>query len=351
MVAETIKFVYVSDCHYGLSRTFRGQDGVTAQAVSRAMIEKINLLPQAMLPNDGGVCGGQRVGTIDFVANTGDIANRMEPGVQTAARSWAQFEGDWGGMLDVRNDEGKRSPLYLLPGNHDASNAIGWCKPMHPKRDATAMAGIFNLMMKPDTRRTAASFDYAKDKVRYSFSLKGVHFVFAGIWPDTPTRRWIEADMAQTGAQMPVILFAHDQPDVEAKHLINPNGRHDINTEDRFENLLEDTSSVRNRKSVPTKERKELADFLSKNRRIKAYFHGNENYNEFYRWPDGAQGEATPVFRVDSPMKGVYSSADESQLSFIFVCIDTDSRRLTARECLWNAGAGLTWGQSVNIAL
>lgn len=349
--AETIKFVFVSDCHYGLSRTFRGHEGVSAQAVSRAMIKKINLLPDAVLPSDGGVCGGQRVGVIDFVANTGDMANRMEPGVQTAARSWEQFVGDWTNLLNVKCSNGNKSPLYLLHGNHDASNAIGWCKTMHPERDATAMAGIFNMMMKPKTARTAESFDYQKDKVRYSFTLKGIHFVFAGIWPDTPTRRWIVADMAQAGAQMPVILFAHDQPTVEAKHFINPNGKHDLNSQDRFENLLEDTSSVRNRKNVPAKERGELADFLAKNRQIKAYFHGNENYNEFYRWPEGASEVSTPIFRVDSPMKGVYSSADESMLSFIFVCIDTDTHKLTARECLWNAGKGLQWGEHATIAL
>jgi hypothetical protein len=38
-----------------------------------------------------------------------------------------------------------------------------------------------------------------------------------------------------------VFLFTHDEPDVEAKHLINPNGRHDVNATDQFENLLADT--------------------------------------------------------------------------------------------------------------
>lgn len=351
MSAETIKFVFVSDCHYGLSRTFRGHEGVSAQVVSRAMIEKINLLPETVLPNDGGVCGGQKVGMVDFVANTGDIANRMEPGVQTAAYSWKQFVGDWTNLLNVKCNNDNKSPLYLLPGNHDASNAIGWCDPLRPERDATAMAGIFNMMMNPQKARTAESFDFRKDKVRYSFTLKGVHFVFAGIWPDTPTRRWIAADMAQVGARTPVILFVHDQPAVEAKHFINPNGKHDLNPEDRFENLLADTSSVRSRKDVPVRERGELADFLAKNSQIKAYFHGNENYNEFYRWPEDAQRVSTPIFRVDSPMKGVYSSADESMLSFIFVCIDTDTHKLTARECLWNVGKGLKWGEHATIAL
>ena len=41
-------------------------------------------------------------------------------------------------------------------------------------------------------------------------------------------------------ASTPIILFTHDQPDVEAKHFINPNGAHDINADDQFENLLAD---------------------------------------------------------------------------------------------------------------
>lgn len=58
-----------------------------------------------------------------------------------------------------------------------------------------------------------------------------------------------------------------------------------------------------------------------------------------------------PVFRVDSPMKGEYSEADESLLSFTVVCIDTDSMMLTARECLWNTGVPVKWGRTATIAL
>ena len=46
-------------------------------------------------------------------------------------------------------------------------------------------------------------------------------------------------------------------------------------------------------------------------------------------------------------MKGEATSADERRLSFIYVVLDTDARRLTVRECLWNriaAPGPLGWG-------
>lgn len=81
-----------------------------------------------------------------------------------------------------------------------------------------------------------------------------------------------------------MLLFTHDQPDIEAKHLINPNGSGDINAKDKFENLVSDVSSVQKAKEIPVKEHRELAAFLKKHPSIVAYFHGNENYNEFYTW-------------------------------------------------------------------
>lgn len=93
--------------------------------------------------------------------------------------------------------------------------------------------------------------------------------------------------------------------------------------------------------------------FLASHPEIRAYFHGDKNYNEFYIW-NGVDGSISlPVFRVDSPMKGEYSSEDETLLSFIAVSIDPESRRLTARECLWNSGQapGVSWGATKTIGL
>ena len=96
-----------------------------------------------------------------------------------------------------------------------------------------------------------------------------------------------------------------------------------------------------------------LEKFIYRHPEIKAYFHGDKNYNEFYSWT-GVEGSINlPVFRVDSPMKGEYSSYDESLLSFIVVSIAPSTGMLTARECLWNKRkeAGLSWGETRTICL
>ena len=93
---------------------------------------------------------------------------------------------------------------------------------------------------------------------------------------------------------VPAFIFTHDPPEADAKHFTNPDGKHDINPVDRFQNL----------------------------------------------------------FRVDSPMKGFDSSSDETLMSFIVVTIEPENMRLTARECLWNAdrAPGIKWGATATIA-
>src|SRR5450755_2234006 len=87
-----IQFIVTSDVHYGITRrAFRGDTGVAAARVNAAMVAQINAVPALSLPSDSGVASGRRVGAIDFVAVTGDIANRAEKGVQPAAESWSQF--------------------------------------------------------------------------------------------------------------------------------------------------------------------------------------------------------------------------------------------------------------------
>lgn len=336
---RTYRFVYCSDLHYGLTREFRGRSGVTASEVSRAMLAAIGQLPATFLPDDGGVGAGTLAGKPDFVVCTGDIANRMEKGVQPAAQSWAQFCRDWGAVSDI--------PLYLVPGNHDVSNAIGYTKPLTPPRDATSAAGIFNRTMRPATAVGEADFDYARDRVRYVVPLDGVRLVMIGMWPDTLARGWFEREVAARDSVTPVLLFTHDPPGAEAKHFTNPIPPHGINARDGFQNLLADTCSVSSPEGKPHANWARLSAFVARHDCIKAYFHGDKNYNEFYEWhgPDGSID--LPVFRVDSPMKGEATSADERRLSFIYVVLDTRERRLTVRECLWNRAAApgpLDWG-------
>ncbi len=76
--------------------------------------------------------------------------------------------------------------------------------------------------------------------------------------------------------------------------------------------------------------------FLKAHPNIKAYFHGNSNWNEFYVYKGPDNDVSLPVFRVDSPMKGKYSSKDETKLSFQLISIDSKALKMTVRECLWD---------------
>lgn len=332
-----VRFVFVSDLHYGLMREFRGEEATSAE-VCRAMAGAVRALPEATLPADNGVGAGERVGALDFVACGGDIANRMEAGVQTSAASWTQFAAEWlsPGMPET----------LLLPGNHDLSNAIG-----HPQLlsacDATCAAEIYNRAMHPAVPRTAATFDFTTDKVHYIVEREGIRLVFAGMWLDTPTRTWLGKELCEPADSLPCLLFTHLEPEAEARRFTNPHGDHSINRTDGFENLLCDTCSV-GCKGRPLREYRAVESFLAAHPRVKAWFHGHTNYNEFYCW-HGADGTISlPVFRVDSPMKGEMSADDEKLLSFQVVAIDPAGRRMTVREYFWNT-AGSPWGASMTV--
>ncbi len=335
-----IQFVYVSDCHYGIERDFRGETGVMAKEVNKAMIEAIEALPSLVIPEDGGEREGETIAWVDYLINTGDIANRAEKGVQRSVRSWRQFERDWN-RLELRNADGGKTPLFLTPGNHDISNAIG--HPSIPRRkvDATAAAEIYNAMLKPAEPVSKRSYRRDLHVCNYSFEDSGVCFAFLDMWPDGRNRAWLETKLDSLSEGEVCLLFVHDQPDIEAKHLKGP-------FSDGFENLVGDASSVVNPRDVPVREHEELKEFLRTNPEIKAYFHGNENYNEFYSWGDS--DAPVSVFRVDSPMKGAVSSDDEAMLSFQFAVIDTEERTLTVREYFWNRKDRI-WGETRTVKL
>lgn len=338
--AETLQFIYISDTHYGLYRTFRGRESTSSARVNRAMLEEMNHLSTVKFPNDGGVNTGQPVGSMDFIINTGDITNRAEKNIQSATTSWKQFAKDW---------LGGKTPLLLSLGNHEASNAIGHYKISNT--DNRPCVEIYNRMIHPAIPLTSDTYDYRRNKVHYSLTYKGIHLAFIHLWLDSEERQWLAADLQKTG-NCPTLLFAHDQPEAVTRHFINPNGKHNINAHDKFENLLADTSSVPTIGERPLKEYKAVANFLKTHPSIKAWFHGHENYTEFYRWKGPDNTLSLPVIRVDSPMKGVISSRDETKLSFLIVTIDTTTHRMSIREYLWNAGRKPhtgQWGQSEHL--
>ena len=348
-----IQFVITSDSHYGITRPmFRGDINVAASIVNAALVAQLNHITTAHFPADGGLRAEQAVGPIDFVADTGDIANREELAgkIQSADLSWSQFRRDYIENLKLTGPDGKKTALYVVPGNHDVSNAIGYYKPLFPAIDKTSMVEIFNLMLAPAVRKTAATYEYPRDRIMVSHDLAGVHFVYLTIWPDGNTREWLEDDLRKVRSDTPVVLFTHDPPDGDSKHFKNPNGKHDINPTDQFENLLGDTFADLKSEEMA------LENFFHRHPNIRAYFHGHNNWNEYYDWTGPNHTVRIHTFRVDSPMKGKYSAMDETKLSFQAAVIDPAARTLTVREVLWNAhpersDQQLVWGASTTVSL
>ncbi|NEW84792.1 MAG: hypothetical protein GZ094_20825 [Mariniphaga sp.] len=330
-----INFVYTSDAHYGITRaTFQGATTVNAQIVNAALVKQINTVSDLTLPNDGGVKAGSKVGGINFLIETGDVSNRMEAGIQSATASYNQFITDYSTGLKLTDDAGVKTKLLLLPGNHDVSNAIGYYKTMTPLTDAGSMAGIYNLM-NIGAVKTVANYNYTTDKIHYSVDYSGFHFLFVCMWPDSTERVWINKDLATV--TNPVLLFTHDQPDVETKHLFNPNVSGTINSTNKFENLVGEKCKDGLTITAPsTIEQRNFASWIKVNPLIKAYFHGNDNANEFYSYTGPDNNISLNTFRVDSPMKGNISGTDETKLSFQLVTIDVVNKSMTVRECLWN---------------
>ncbi|MSU66612.1 MAG: metallophosphoesterase [Opitutus sp.] len=360
---SVVAFVVTSDVHYGILRgKFRGQAAVESRVVNAALVQAINHLPETPLPGDRGLRAGQTVGAIDFVAITGDIANRQEAvpiQIQSAAVSWHQFTHDFVNGLTIINSAGQRAQLLPVPGNHDATNAIGHFNRLNPATDASALAGIYNLTMRPAAPRTKDTYDYVRDNIHYSLDFPGLHVVFLTVWPDSRARAWMETALKAVPSTTPVIIFCHDPPAVGASHLTNPNGRHDLNKRDKFENLLSDQLAGGTTTEASTAiEQRALVAFLKAHPNIVAYFHGHNNWSEFYTWRGPDEDIALPTFRVDSPMKGKYSGPDEAKLSFQLAVYDPATQRMTVRECRWNSPAiakggapSIGWGESVTVSL
>jgi hypothetical protein len=357
--SHIIQFVFISDSHYGTKRAaFRGATDVESNVVNTAMVAKVNTLSTLTFPNDNGIKGGKVVGGIDYVINAGDIANRQESSskIQSATASWMEFTTSFLNGITLKNNNNQNTEILLLPGNHDISNAIGHYKTLSPLKDNGSMVGIYNYMF-PAAKKTIESFDYPKDKIHYSKDFSGLHLVFINMWPDSTERIWIANDLKRVNRSTPVILFAHDEPAVESKHFTNPNGTHTINGTDKFENIIPEVFKDGTTISTPSIiEQRGLVSFLKKYPNIKAYFHGNEHENIFYEYKGPDNDYSIRTFEVDSPMKGNISSSDETKLSFQLVTIDTDTKTMTVRECLWNSNpinplSPVAWGASITISL
>lgn len=359
--SQTIQLVFTSDAHYGITRAkFRGDTAVAGHIVNAAMIKQINTLPHLNLPADSGVNAGKIVGGINYVIEGGDIANRMEIPIQSAAASWGQFQTDYMGSLNIKDNNGKPAKLLMVPGNHDISNAIGFAKPMSPLTDPTSMVGIYNLMMKPVTPLTNKTYDYTVDKINYSRNIKGIHFEFITLWTDSAERIWMQKDLDTVAATTPVIIFTHDQPECESKHFTNPLPPYNMTAKNKFQNLTsehyKEGDKAEKDDGATDIEQRGFVKFLKEHHNIMAYFHGNSNWNQFYTYHGPDNDVSLKVFRVDSPMKGKYSEKDETLISFQLISIDPAAQLLTVRECLWNtkplsAENNIVFGKSATVSL
>ncbi len=331
-----VQFLFTSDVHFGLVKEkFQGKQRVSANDVNLAMVKVMNQFKN-----------------IDALVITGDIANRMEGDVQTAAKSWSEFEKVFIDSLHLKNRNNQKSKLWVVPGNHDMSNAIGFHRPMNPKKDPASMLGIYNLMF---PQKKVTIFDSSLCRIHYSKDISGVHFIFLSLYPDSAERVWMEKDLIKVSKTTPVFLFAHSIPDVEPRFFENPNGIHDINEEDKFENLVpERYKDGKDVKGATIIEQNEFAAFIKKHPNIKVYFHGHENFTEYYTYYGPNKNIQLNCIRTDSPMKGRSSAKDETKLAFELVTINTNTKKLTVREVLWNKPAmttTFTWGQDVTISL
>jgi hypothetical protein len=360
--AEEIQIVYTSDPHFGITRQhFQGADNVDALIVNARLVQRINSISSVVIPPDGGIHAGKAVGPVDYFIETGDIANREEgqglSAIQSATISWKQFKETYLDGLTIKGKRGEPTEVFLLPGNHDVSNALGSYKAMTPPKDPTAFLEIYNAMLKPSTPKTAATIDPNRDRVNYSRDIAGVHFDFVQMWPDPAVRTWLESDLAKVGAATPVLLFTHANPELESKYFINPNGTHDMNGKDKFENVVSEVFQSGTKIDDPSvKEQRELAQFFGKHPNIVGYFHGHVHLNQFYTWVGPDRNIALPVISVDSPMKGIISAGDETKLSFQLITLDADAGLMTIREVLWNTdprdpSTPLAFGGSETLAL
>jgi len=352
-------FVFTSDVHFGLSRLgFRGKVNVPSKDVNAAMLSVINSSADAIIPEDTGVRSGEKIGGIDFTVITGDLTNRQELypiKIQSAQASWKEFEQCYLNGLNLKTVTGNKAPLFLVPGNHDVSNAIGSPSKLVPATDATTLAELYNRYMHPITKVTKETYNFKDNRIYYSKNIGGAHEIFITMWPDSTARAWIAHDLKTVAKDIPVFIFCHDMPAIDARHLTNPNGKHDINREDKFENVVCDIYSDGTESDGETDiEQTQLASFIKDHPQIVAYFHGHSNFTEFYTWKGPDKNVQLNTFRSDSPMKGQFSGKDESKLAFQIVTFSTKTHLLTARECLWNTKASqgnIVWGKSTTVSI
>ena len=264
----------------------------------------------------------------DAVISTGDIANRMEGTderlIPSASECWALFEQQYINGVSLKNRAGKAAEVLAIPGNHDVTNAVGFYRAMAPAKDNGSLLAMYNRAN--NASLTSEAFDAKRDKVFLSREYGGVRLLFVQMCLTArpghgSARNWPASLPASRCCCSPTISRTLRRSTSSTPTVPGTSTRR---TSSR---IWFPTCPASQGQGSPGQGTPELAAFLKKHPAIVAYFHGNENYNEFYTWGGPDNDIAMPVFRVDSPMKGNVSGKDEKRLSFQVVSIDTDAGR------------------------
>jgi hypothetical protein len=375
--AADVQFVALSDVHFGYIRvyplTISGTATQDAKTINTALIGTVNALSTLAVPADGGVGAGAPVGAVDFVAVTGDIANRYQTdsaasgpspanlnAVQNATASYADFTSIVLNGVTLKNKTGAAAKFLLSPGNHDVSNAIGNQKipgssatgaPATPNRvDAGSMKALYKVAKGIDYVGTydLAAFETtnasgaAINKPNYSMDVGGIHMISVTIWPDDSNRKWIDADLASVPLTTPVMLFMHDYPDVDTKHMKSRAAGNPINVNfEAVATVVVDASESADGIVAATNsnvEQRAFVAWLKTHKNIVAYFHGHSNSNEMWDYKGPDADITLKCFRIDSSMKGDISASaagKENLLSYLLTSIDTTAKKMTVREIRW----------------
>lgn len=350
---RTVQFVFTSDPLFGANRSeFHGEKNIDARYANAEMVAKINSLPTVRFPDDGEPGAGQTIGAFDFVAVGGNITARQDAATLTrsASDSWKDFEKVYLQGVKLKNAQGQSAPVLYNVGVQDVNNAVGYYKRLDPKTDPGVLVETYNRMVAPTAPLAADKYDYQANRPIYSRDVGGVHLVFTGVWPDSTVRAWMEKDLAKVGKDVPVLVFAHSTPDIDPKYLTNPTGKHDINKDDKFENVVPEMLIGGEKVSdKSTANERRFAQFAKAYPQIQGYFHGGGTVSDLKLWMGPDYDFVLPAFSADSPVKGETSGKDESQASFLVATVDLDAHKLTVRECRWNPEptnrkAALAWG-------
>jgi hypothetical protein len=371
--AADVQFIILSDVHFGYIRKFPVPSASTtkdALTINQAMAASVNLVSGMSIPNDGGVGAGTTVGPIDLVAVTGDMANRDESGdgvaaesanqVQNATASWGNFNATYLTGLTLKNPANANTPFLLSPGNHDISNSIGQQFIIPANIDDDSMRQLLAIAQgtAPITAGTYTQAFFQQEnasgafvnKPNYSMDIGGIHFVSISAWPDSGSRKWIDANLAAVPLTTPVILFTHCYPDVDPKLLAPPSTTSPYSTipgaptaigaANDYEAVVSDViDSTEFATSTSTNvEQTAMANWIKSHPNIVAYFHGHTNFNEMYQFVGPNHDIKLNCFRIDSPMKGQLSagaSGKETLLSFQLATVNTTTWQMTVREIRW----------------